>query len=241
MRRGNPFLESDSSSFTQSLDIVSAGGASQETDDPGSEAGIPKLVSTSLAGTEAINLGSSGVLSRFPIGIPRLDWDHGYTTLHALGMGANSTYLNYLKDTGRIGARAWSIYWGRMWTSNNPLDGQVVLGGYDQNKVLGQNHTQALDYSSTGCWTGMKLNIADIVVNSRQGDDTSILPANTPLPVCIVPQRQLLLEAPADLYSTFENTTETKSTGLSFGLHWGAHLFDTGTQQVFGSYCILIC
>ena len=117
-----------------------------------------------------------------------------------------------------------------MWTTNNPLDGQVVLGGYDQSKVLGQNHTQALDYSSTGCWTGMKLTVADIVVNSRQGDDISILPANTALPVCIVPQRQLLLEAPADLYGAFENATETNNTGLSFGLHWGAHLFNTGTQ-----------
>lgn len=212
------------------MDILNAGGASQETNAPGSEAGVPKLVSTSLAGTETINFASSGPLTKFPIGIPRLNWDAGYTTLHTIGFGTNSTYLNYLKNAGRVGARVWSIYWGRMWTDTNALDGAVVLGGYDQSKVLGQNYTQALDYSSTGCWTGMKLNIADIQLNRRDGQDVSLFTANTVVAVCIVPQRQLLLEAPDSVMDNFEAFTNTTNVGLSFGYHWGATLFDTGTQ-----------
>jgi hypothetical protein len=177
VRRGSPFLEADSKSFTQALDIIGAGGSSQETTAVGSEAGIPKLVDTSLAGTESFNIASTGTLSQFPIGIPRLGWENGYTTLHALGIGTNSTYMNYLRNTGRIGASVWSIFWGRMWTTNNPLDGHVVLGGYDRSKVLGQNYTSALDYSPKGCWTGMKVNIANIVVNSRSGKGHQYIPS----------------------------------------------------------------
>jgi hypothetical protein len=71
-----------------------------------------------------------------------------------------------------------------MWTSQNPLDGALVL---DQSKVLGQNVTQSLDYSASRCWTGMKANIANILVNFPNGTDTSIVKLNTALPVCIVP------------------------------------------------------
>ncbi|KEF63865.1 uncharacterized protein A1O9_01843 [Exophiala aquamarina CBS 119918] len=230
VRRGHPYSDGNSTSFVQSLDIISAGGSSQETNAFGSEVGIAKLIDTSLAGIEFFNVASTSQLSRFPIGIPRLGWDAGYTTLHALGMGTNSTYMNNLRSTGRIGARVWSIFWGRMWTTNNPLDGQVVLGGYDESKVIGQNHTQALNYGATGCWTGMKVNIADVLVNFRNGKDASILQANTAIPTCIVPHRQLLLEVPGTVYDNFEKVTNTTNIGVSYGLHWSAHLFDMGTQ-----------
>jgi hypothetical protein len=227
VRRGSPYLEASSNTFSQSLDIIAAGGASQEeTDNFGEEYGVPKLVSTSLAGTDTINFASSGPLTGYPVGIPRQAWDAGYTTLHSLGMGSNSTYLNYLKQAGKIGSRIWSIYWGRMWTSDNPLDGSVVVGGYDKSKVIGQNYTQALDYSATGCWTGMKVNIADLVLNNRNGTDFSLFVANTVLPVCIVPQRQLLLEAPSNIMGGFRILTGVQDIGVSFGLHWSAFLFN---------------
>jgi Eukaryotic aspartyl protease len=185
------------------------------------------LTASSIGGTDTFNLASTGELSQFPLGIPRAAWDGGYTTLHALGLGSNSTFLNALKAQGRIAARVWSIYWGRMWTTSNPVDGTVVIGGYDKRKVLGQNHTQALDYRSTGCWTGMRLDISDIKVNFRSGKDISIFPANTVLPSCIVPQRQLMVEMPGFMYKNFESATNTTNIGPSFGLHWSAFVFDT--------------
>jgi hypothetical protein len=225
-RRGSFFIEDKSTLFAQALDVSAAGGASQETQDSGAENAIKKLIASSFAGTDRFDIASTGGLSKFPIGIPRIAWDAGYTTLHALGFGTNSTYLNALLGEGCIGSRAWSIFWGQMWTTDNPMDGSIVLGGYDQRKVLGQNHTQQLDYSSTGCWTGMRVDIADIKVNFRDGTDGSIFPPNTVLPCCIVPQRQLLAEVPASMFSTFENVTNTRHIGNSFGLHWSAYLFD---------------
>lgn len=156
--------------------------------------------------------------------------------LHALGLGSNSTYLNALRSAGHIGSRVWSIFWGRMWI-DEPLDGSLVLGGYDGEKVIGKNYTAPLDYAdytgTGGCWTGMKVIISDIKVNFRDGSDESIFPSNTALPVCLVPQRQLLLEAPNSYVDKFEKITRINHTDISYGLHWSARLFDEDKVYVF--------
>ncbi|KAI1270375.1 aspartic peptidase domain-containing protein [Xylariaceae sp. FL1019] len=228
IRRGDLYDEGNSTTFAKEDDVKSAGGASIETQGNGSELGISKLLTSSLGGTETFGFESGSSLHEFPIGIPRLNWDHGYTMLHAMGMGANSTLLNALYESKQIGARAWSFFWGR--ESIDPdgsLDGSLVLGGYDQQKTIGANYSQALDYSdSTGCWTGMKVIIASIQLNFRNGSDIDMLPPNTSLDVCLVPQRQLLLEAPHSLIDTFEDLTGMTNRGTSFGLHWTAFLYD---------------
>lgn len=137
VRRGNLFYENTSSTFHKEADIAAAGGAGLETNVSGSEFGIPTLISTSLIGID--NLALAGInLTNFPVGIPRKNWDHGYTILHAMGMGSNSTVLNRLVETGQTASRVWSIFWGRMW-NDNPIDGSLVLGGYDSEKVIGQS------------------------------------------------------------------------------------------------------
>ncbi|CAM1510624.1 Fc.00g009590.m01.CDS01 [Cosmosporella sp. VM-42] len=229
IRRGSLFQENASKTFEKADDIAAAGGARTEVTYEGSEIGIKKLISTSLAGTDTLVLNGSDSLTYFPIGIPRLRWDSGYTMLHALGLGSNSTYLNALQSAGDLPSRVWSIFWGRMWI-DNPIDGSVVLGGYDEEKVIGKNYTAPLDYDdytgTGGCWTGMKVIVSDIRLNFRDGSDESIFPSSTALPVCLVPQRQLLLEAPAAYVNKFEEVTGINSTGSSYGLHWSARLFD---------------
>ena len=229
VRRGNLLKEEDSDSYKKTNNIVAAGGAPEEAAFKGSELGINKLVSTGLGGDDTLQLVNTKALKNFPIGTPRLGWDHGYTMLHPLGLGSNSTYLNAMREAGQLASRVWSIFWGRMWV-DNPIDGALVLGGYDENKVIGDNYTAPLVYddhdSPNGCWTGMKLTLSDIRVNFREGSEKSILPKNTALPVCIVPQRQLLLEAPNSWIDTFEEITDKKSIGSSMGLHWSARLFN---------------
>lgn len=227
VRRGNFFYENASSTYVELDSMVAAGGASQETSAEGAETGIPNLLSQSLDGIDTIAVGSSN-LTNFPVGIPRLDWDHGYTTLHALGLGSNSTLLNSLVQAGSIASRVWSIFWGRMWV-DDWIDGSVVLGGYDSELAVGKNHTQSLDYSDdTGCWTGMSLVISDIQLNYPNGTDVSIFPGNYALPACIVPQRQLLIEAPESILETFERTTGMVQTGTSYNIHWSAAQYAAG-------------
>ncbi|ROV94092.1 hypothetical protein VMCG_08247 [Cytospora schulzeri] len=221
VRRGDFFYENASSSYDEATNMVAAGGASHETNSYGAELGIPKLLSKSLDGADTIAVGSTN-LTNFPIGIPRLEWDAGYTTLHALGMGSNSTFLNSLLQAGTIASRVWSIFWGRMWV-DDWLDGSMVLGGYDSELVKGKNYTQALDYSNeTGCWTGMLVTISDIQLNYPDGTDVSIIPEHYALPVCLVPHRQLLIEAPVSIRENFESVTGMNMTGTSYNVHWSA-------------------
>lgn len=202
--------------------MVDAGGATQEESVLiGQERGIPDLLSQSLIGTDMFNT-SSTASTEFPIGIPRSRWDHGYTTLHALGLGRNSTFLNYLVGTGQIASRVWSIFWGRMWIANW-LDGSVVLGGYDSNLVLGENYTDQLNYDKDeGCFTGMKVTVTDILLNKRNGVDVSIAPSEFYLGCCIVPQRQMLIEGPPVIRESFDRETGMNVSGSSSGLHWSA-------------------
>jgi len=137
VRRGGYFLESNSSTFFKSADLIAAAGAPQEITTSGTETGVRKLISTSLAGIERISLRPS-FLTELPIGIPRLGWDNGHTTLHALGLGSNSTYLRALVRAGNIPGRVWSLFWGRMWTETGAMDSSLILGGYDEAKVMGQ-------------------------------------------------------------------------------------------------------
>ena len=235
VRRGGLFREADSTTFSKSSDLVAAGGASRELGNVrGAELGVAKLLSTSVGGTERFTIAPANTTT-MPIGIPRMAWDHGYTILHALGLGANSTYLNSLVQAGQVPSRVWSIFWGRMWNDNesNNLDGSLVLGGYDQEKVIGKNVTQPLDYGEqTGCWTGMKVTVSDVLVNFRNGSDFSIMPRNSAVQCCIVPQRQLLWEGPSDIVGTFIDATQMNNTGLSFGLHWGAQQFDASDPKL---------
>ncbi|KAK4234449.1 aspartic peptidase domain-containing protein [Achaetomium macrosporum] len=234
IRRGGYFLEDKSTSFTKSSDLAAAGSATQELGTRGAELGVPELLSTSFAGTELFAAGTSNSTAML-IGIPRMRWDNGYTILHAVGLGSNSTYLNALFRSGQIPSRVWSMFWGRMWTGNaaTDMDGSLVLGGYDQEKVIGRNVTQPLDYSEdTGCWTGMKVTVSNVVVNFRNGTDYGIMPRNSAVPCCIVPQRQLVWEGPVDIVDAFETATQMNSTGQSFGLHWGARQY-TASGNIF--------
>ncbi|TGJ88342.1 hypothetical protein E0Z10_g400 [Xylaria hypoxylon] len=228
VRRGNLYSEVNSSSYKKTEDIPSAGGAPVETESKGAESGIGDLLSSSVAVRDRLNIGPVQVAESFPFGVPRLSWDHGYTISHALGLGSNSTLLNTLVRTGQIGSRVWSIFWGRMWVDpEDAMDGSLVLGGYDVQKVIGRNYTQPLDFSDkTGCWTGMKVHISSVKLNLRTGDDVELLPPNTAIDTCIVPQRQLLLEGPQIIIDTFENKTGMFSIGRSFGLHWSSYKYE---------------
>ncbi|KAI1418564.1 acid protease [Hypoxylon sp. FL1857] len=231
VRRGNYYYEGNSSSWAKADDIVAAGGAATEAQPPGEELGVGGLVTSSLGGTDNIGLNVNESLASFPIGIPTSSWDYGYTMLHAMGLGRNSTILNSLLQTGRIGSRVWSIFWGRMWVDDNSaVDGSIVFGGYDQQKTIGKNYTQPLDFSdNTGCWTGMKVHISSVKLNFRGGNDQELFDLNNEIDACIVPQRQLLLEAPQWLHDEFERATGMQSIGTSYGLHWSASLYDAST------------
>ncbi|KAF4451229.1 hypothetical protein F53441_5772 [Fusarium austroafricanum] len=225
VRRGGLFSERDSKSFINASDIVKAGGASTETLWKGGQFGVRTLIEDSLGVIDKFKLEGSAEIEEFPFGIPTSKWDSTYTTLSPLGLGKNSTYLNALRKAGKIGSRVWSIFWGRMWITES-LDGSLVLGGYDEKKVTGENYTAPLVHNhfdaDEGCWTGMRVTLTDIQVNYLGGSNVSIFPSGTNLKCCIDPANHLLLEAPAPIIKNFESVSGLETNYSSSAIHWNA-------------------
>ncbi|KAG6363429.1 hypothetical protein INS49_008528 [Diaporthe citri] len=73
-----------------------------------------------------------------------------------------------------------------------------------------------------GCFKGMKVTVTAILLNKRNGEDVSIAPTYFALACCIVPQRQMLLEAPSITRVNFESQTGMSHLRPSYGLHWSA-------------------
>ncbi|KAF4121435.1 hypothetical protein GMORB2_1842 [Geosmithia morbida] len=147
---------------------------------------------------------------------------------HALGLGPNSTYLNSMRNAGLVASRSWSMYWGREYADDD-IDGSIVVGGCDSERMIGDRYTMPLDYDDyenrSGCWTGTKVNISEIILNSHDGSDDTIYSTAEPLSVCIVPQRQLLPEAPGDVFSSSEETTDARPSNISYDLGWDGHVY----------------
>ncbi|KAK7214473.1 hypothetical protein V2G26_002476 [Clonostachys chloroleuca] len=228
--RGNYYAQEKSESFKEAKNIIEAGGSIESVLE-GAEPGIEKLVKNNTAGMEnSFGIKDASLSEQIPIGIPREGWDTGHSTLHPLGLGSNSTFLNKLRKTGWTFSRAFSIYWGSNWNSG-PIEGHVVIGGYDKKRIIEPNVTAPLkygDYSkSDGCFTGIRIVISDITVNFTDGSKKSIFPNNDKLHACLAPQRPSLLEPPRKYLDKFEEVTGTKHNGnTSNGFHWGAWIYD---------------
>ncbi|KAK0724411.1 hypothetical protein B0H67DRAFT_680020 [Lasiosphaeris hirsuta] len=149
-----------------------------------------------------------------PIGIPSFRRDNGKTFLHTLGLGSNSTYLNTLYSSGQISSRVWSLFWGRI------------------EKITGQNYTQPLDLSpSTGCWTGVTVPITNLVVNFRDGSDHPILPQGSTINCGIVPQREMLMEAPLFIVDAFDDLSRLDFLGQSLEYHWLSRVYNSSKDS----------
>jgi hypothetical protein len=174
--------------------------------------------------TETVTINAHEKLDAFLLGIPSSDThQQGYQPLNALGLGFNSSFLNSLKSSGRIASKSWSFFWGRFGgDSNTQFDGGMVFGGYDKAKTIGAKYEAPLEVSST-CNTNIVVNITDIVLNSRDGDNKSIFPPGSPsaIPACVNPSFPGLMTMPRSQYfENFENITGSNATGRSFGLEY---------------------
>ncbi|RGP68941.1 hypothetical protein FLONG3_8002 [Fusarium longipes] len=225
VERGGLFNEQDSTSYAEAGNLAFAGGAPIETIFKGSVYGIKNLPSRSIGAIDKIKLEGAAELSNFPFGIATSNWDTSHTTLSALGLGKNSTYLNALRRAEKITSRVWSIFWG-VYGKENPMDGSLVLGGYDGMKVTGKNYTAPLVYDHfdgpQGCWTGMRVTVTDIKINFIGGQNTSIFPSGTSLHFCIDPAHHLLMEVPMDYIDNFKSVSGIDATHSTTDLHWMA-------------------
>jgi hypothetical protein len=157
-------------------------------------------------------------LEQFKFGVPTSD-DQAqmYNPQALLGLDRNSTLLQALRNNGSIASRSWSYYWGLDGRGTVKTDGSLILGGYDQDKVVAtESYTAKLNY--TWCSWGTQLEISDIKLvwlnNTKQslfGDEDSF-GSNEPLYACIDPGKATMFDIPYVNYmSNFVDYTNYSS------------------------------
>jgi hypothetical protein len=116
-------------------------------------------------------------LEDFPIARPvNTDkWDlQAYAPQNIIGMDSGSTVLEALKNAGRIASKSFGFWWGLDGVGEkDQKGGSFVLGGYDRAKAYGDGVTTQLTHTDK-CASGMVVSISDILLNFRNGTDTSI-------------------------------------------------------------------
>ncbi|KAI1204968.1 acid protease [Annulohypoxylon truncatum] len=194
---------------------------------------------------DGMKLNENMSLAAFPLGVALNDWGaEGYHLMACLGLGTNSTFLNTLRESGKIASRTWSFFWGRSsGPSASQTDGSLVLGGYDRAKVSsGERYVEMLQDSTSPCSTQMIVTITDMVLNFPNGTDVSIFPESlsTALTACIVPDYPVLMTLPSDPFmdNFFQLTDAAQNHERSFGINYYSFQYSAGEKRYDGDMTI---
>ena len=165
-------------------------------------------------GVDTLKLNSILSFQKFPLALTRVDG----LMMNAIGLGRNSTLLNYLVSAGAIASRTWSMWQG--WTgadSQHQKDGTLVLGGYDAAKAFGANITQPL-VPDPNCPSGLVVTVTNVVMNLLNGSNPSIVhpSAGYALRACITPDYPIMTLS-QDIWDNFTTIAETTDAGRSVG------------------------
>ncbi|KAF2494051.1 acid protease [Lophium mytilinum] len=155
--------------------------------------------------------------------------------LASIGLGRNSTILSSLKKAGTIGSRSYGFWWGLDGaTTPAQMNGNLVLGGYDQAKIkdLSKNHTDRLTSPGT-CSQGMLITFTEIKLNFPNGSEPNLLDqfiGGYNLQACICPSCATVMSMPLDPYfSRFVDWTESVPIDRSVGINFFTMMYAGGT------------
>ena len=158
-------------------------------------------------------------LTDFPVGISRITggFDHS-PHINILGLASSSSLLTALSKKEEIASRSFG-YWGGLngAEAKYQVDGNLVLGGYDQAKVNGPNVTMPITNAIVDCESGLVVPIADIEMNLRNGSNISIMgeQLGSSFKACVKPDQDSINFA-HDIWANFVEVSgvkETKRTG----------------------------
>jgi hypothetical protein len=138
-----------------------------------------------ILGSDVIHINQDTSLADFPVDVNVAS----ASRRNMLGVGVNSTVLDYLRKSSKINANVWSYFEGLYGvTEIENMDGHVVFGGYDAAKIRGSPFTQAKSPSDKACLTNLMISVSDILIDV-DGQSTSLV-GNLPgsgIQMCIDP------------------------------------------------------
>lgn len=170
-------------------------------------------------GTDTLSFeADDATVSEYPIWRTKI----GKVPQNALGLGRASPLLDMLMKQKKIASRTWSLFWG--WQGrekSQQMEGNFVLGGYDQAKTGGderKNSTHKLSDDSQ-CPSGLVMYVTGMRVNHVTGKKTELLGgAGQGTSVCIKPHTPLLF-LPKDVHKRFKDSIPGEYLGPSKGMY----------------------
>jgi len=161
----------------------------------------------------------------------------------SLGLGRQSSFLDYLYNSGKLASRSWALFWGRE-AGDNPLDGSLSFGGFDMAKTSGSNMTQPLSSLADMalCPSSLIAFVTDIQLKFSNGTNVSLFgqAPETAMRTCIKPDIPLIT-FPENIYNNFRAAAGGTYLGPSTSYKpWGlqyetAAVFDGDLTFTFSS------
>lgn len=162
---------------------------------------VPQYPEMDFVG-DSLTVNENITLLDFPLGMAKDNWgEQGYYPQMAIGLGANSTLLNVLKNSGKIISRSWSFFYGIVGGSTR-VNGQLVLGGYDASKVYGDSSEHLMSSPSSPCPTKLVVIVQGMALRFTDGTETNIFGTSQSgaLAVCLIPNIPMVMRMPLTPY-----------------------------------------
>jgi len=137
----------------------------------------------------------------------------------ALALGINSSFLQAALDLYIVGTKAWSLWPGNWYLG---LDGLLILGGYDQDRVGSAFTTYDVGWrSASGTPIPMHLEVTGLDWEFSAGNSTNLFPNDTTtLDVSLEPYVDYV-ELPYDSFAIFSNYYN-----VSYNYTTGSYVFN---------------
>ncbi|CZR56002.1 uncharacterized protein PAC_05890 [Phialocephala subalpina] len=166
-------------------------------------------------GYDTVTFGPNDTIPSFPFDV----WsDTTSANRSSLGMGRNSSVLSSLLGAGVIPSPEFGLYYGSR-SMNNPSDGELVIGGYNSNRVNGTfaNFSMATSYLDQPC--PLQVLLKDVRVTTSNGSSSSLMAdGEARVPACINPVENGFQFTPA-MYKVWAGLTQHPSNPPSDGSH----------------------
>lgn len=174
---------------------------------------------------DKLTVNENTTLVNFPLAMPKADWgEEAYTPLMSIGLGANSTMLNALKNSGKIISRSWSFFYGIVGGSTR-ANGQLMFGGYDASKVSGSGSEHTISPPTSPCPTKLVVTVQGMVLRFANETEVNIFgeSQSSALAVCLIPNIKTAMRMPLTPYfNNFMKATDTSISSMnrSLGLYY---------------------
>ena len=100
---------------------------------------------------------------------------------------------------GNISSNVYSLFWGDKF-SDEPRDGSVIFGGYDESIMGEPVFTKGFSQSDSRCPEGMMVDLTEMKLNNQNGTVIDLLAGFGILHVCVVWTFAVTLQLPHAWY-----------------------------------------